>query len=69
MKVKFWTYVADCGDGSAVPYFFSTEKKAYAFKKMYEKETGTSWGEDCISLEELTFDDKTGMMVDTPKDF
>jgi hypothetical protein len=66
MKVKFWTYTQDCGDGSAYPRFFATEEQAEAYRVAYEAVMEQGWGEDCVSPQELEFDEN-GVLLNPDK--
>ena len=54
MKVKFWSYTQNGGDGSAYPLFFATEKDA---EKYAEKHGGDERYCDDINCHSLEFDE------------
>ena len=50
-KIKLWYSVANGGDGSAHPVFFSTEDQAKAHQEDVNSNEG--WAEDCYGLIEV----------------
>ena len=47
MKIKFWAYPENCGDGSAAVRLFNTREDAEKYQEVQERLEG--WAEDCVS--------------------
>ncbi len=61
VKVKFWYYMQNNGDGSASPLFFNSEKAAEA----YAENDNERYCDD-ISFEELEFDIGGNLLTPNP---
>jgi hypothetical protein len=70
IKLRFAVYLANGGDGSAIPHFFATEEQAQARADRDREEYGESFTDDVV-MHEFEIDPETGTIVkgleDPPK--
>ena len=58
MKIKFYAYVVNCGDGSVSIKYFKNKDNALKYEK-YEEEGGETWAESSLFEHEIDIDLET----------
>lgn len=66
IKVSFWTYSSDNGDGSSSCLFFATEKEAEAYAQTELEEMGQGGNEENIAHKTLEFDEDGKLLNGEP---
>lgn len=64
MKVKFWSYTVNGGDGSAYPKFFRTERKAEDYAQQQEDDGYADRFTEDIDCHELEFDQDGNLITE-----
>jgi len=60
MKIKFWTYPLNCGDGSVSVCLFKTKEEAKKLQTREEEYEG--WAEDCVQSFTLEVDSEGNIL-------